>query len=141
RAAGKERLDERQIRGARQPLVLAVLPLLLGQHRAVRTDIVPGEVANGPMEALVREAEAERDARLRDESIPSCDTGLNLADKVVAQPLVERRERGNRFVHNAVAYHLTDVIARLRQQVVVLDLRLYEPSLQARGVVAGGVGR
>src|SRR5262249_874208 len=45
-AAGHHRLDEGVVRGARHPRVAAGVPLLLGEHLALRADVMTGEVAD-----------------------------------------------------------------------------------------------
>src|SRR5678815_3543577 len=98
-----------------------------------------GEIANLPMEALVRQPQPERNAGLLDHLVPAIDARLDFTDVIVAKPLVERIERRDFIFEDASIPDGSNLVRCVGKDVVVVDFRLLVASLEAGRVEARGV--
>src|SRR3989338_570556 len=124
-----------------QPLVLPGIPLGLAQHATVGRDADLGERTDGPAEPSVRQPELEIDAVLPDDLVPARHAAGTVVDVVVAQTLVQRRERRLLAGAEPVALERRDPVRRVLQLMIVVLLRLLEAALQAHRVEVRGVRR
>jgi hypothetical protein len=76
--ASHERLHEGFIRGTRQPGGLVSFPCFFGQDFAFGANVPSAEVADGPVESLMRQPEAEGNSGLLNDAIPAFHARLDL---------------------------------------------------------------
>src|SRR5262245_11182005 len=84
---------ERVVVGRRQPLAMASIPLRLAHDPPVGRHAQLAEVANGAVEAAVRQLQLGVDAVALDDRVPAVHAALAIGHVVVAQPLVQRGQR------------------------------------------------
>src|SRR5208337_4896723 len=118
-----------------QPIVLVPRPFRFAQQLSVGRSLDVLELTDIAMEGDVGELEPEIDAGFLDDLVPAVDTPRAVRDIIVAQPHVDRRERRLLDYPDLTVDELAHRIGRGGELVVVLDLRLLEPALEAGVVV------
>jgi hypothetical protein len=91
---------------------------------AGRADAVAAELADAPVEALVRLREAEVDAGLLDHLVPAVDAALAVGDVVVEQPAVDGAQRRHVFVDQLAVDDARHAVGGVLQLVVVASAAL-----------------
>src|SRR5207249_3001419 len=117
------------------------VPVRLAQEPAVGRHAHLRAGADGAVEAAMRQPQLKVEAVLADDPIPAVHAALAIGHVVVAQPLVERRQRRLLRLDETIALERDDAVGRLLEQVIVGLLRLLEAPLEPQRVEVGGVGR
>ncbi len=138
--AAHERMHEGAVLLGRQPFAVPVGPFGLRDHLALGVDVQPGEQADLPVEALVRQFEAKRNAGPVRDTVPAVDRLLHVGDPVVAQPLVQRGERRHVAHDDTVLGHVRHLVLGGFEPVVVADAGFVEAPLEALGIERGRIG-
>ena len=107
----------------------------VGRHPDLR------EGPDGPAEGAVGQREGEVHAVILDDLVPAVHSPLAVGDVVVAQPLVERDQRGLLAGDDLLAVEPDHRVGPALQAVIVGLLGLLEAPLEPRGVEVGGIGR
>ena len=115
------------------------VPLLVGDEVAVRAHPASAERPDAAIEADVGEHEPLTDFAQR--AVPPIDALAAVGDEVVAQRLVEGRQRRRFPFADPVVGGVGHRRERLVEAMVVVALLLVEAALEAGGEVVGGVRR
>src|SRR6266516_2565555 len=135
-----ERADVALVHPGRQPLALAALPFVGGDHLPVRCGLDAGQRADAAVERDVWQLQPPRQAGVFEDLVPAVDAVLAVADVFAAQVGVQPDERGylnlaDRSINES--FHHDRVVGQL---VVVAPALLRPSALQSRRVVVRHVG-
>src|SRR6267142_1910060 len=92
-AAAHERLHKGMVLGSRHPLGFTLLPEFFAQDFSFGADKVSREIADFAMKSRVRQGQTEWDAGIVDDALPAGHAIGNLFDVVIAQALIQSRQR------------------------------------------------
>ena len=137
--ADHQRLDEGPVVVGRQPVGLPSGPLGVGEQPAVRAHPAAAERPDVAVEADVRQREGAAD--LGERAVPALDALAAVGHVVLAQRLVERRQRRRLALADAGVGGVGHHPRRVVQLVVVVAALLLEAALEAGGEVVGRVRR
>src|SRR5262245_4212540 len=124
-----------------QPVPVPGVPLRLADHTPVGRDLDLREGADGATEAAMGQREGEVDALALDDLVPAVHPARAVRDVVVAQPLVERDQRGLIPCDDLLSHQGRHAVGPVLEPVIVLLLGLLEATLEPHGVEVGRVGR
>ena len=102
---------------------------------------MPREIADLAVKSLVWQGQSEGNSCIVNHPLPAANSIGNLINVVIAQAFVQRGQRRHVLGDDFSTHDFGDRVFRIRQNVIVLQLRFAEAPFQSAGEIVRGVRR